>query len=64
MGAGGAVGPNLHFAADDLASQCFAIRRRARSGSGQAEVERVDAQGFHAMKDLNFFFDGGIAHGR
>ena len=59
-----AVGANLHLVADDLAGQRLAVRQRARSRARQAEVERVDAQGFHQMQDLNFFFDRGIAHRR
>ena len=62
VGARGAVGANLHFVADDLVGQRLAIRKRARSRSRQAQIERVDAQGFHQMQDLNFLRNRGIAH--
>ena len=64
VGAGGAVGANLHLVADDLAGQRLAIRDCARSGAGQSQIERVDAQGFHQMQDLNFLCNRGIAHRR
>src|SRR5882724_10162164 len=37
---------------------------RARSRPRQPKVERVDAQGFHQMQDLNFLRNRGIAHRR
>src|SRR5438876_749639 len=49
MGASGAVGVNPQFVADDLVRQRFAIRSGAWTGAGQTQVERVDAQSFHAM---------------
>ena len=64
VGAGRAVGANLHFVADDLARQRLAIRDRARPRAGQTQIERVDAQGFHQMQDLNFLRNRGIAHRR
>ena len=62
VSAGGAVGANLHLVADDLVGQRFAIRDRTRSRAGQPQVERVDAQRFHQMQDLDFLRNRGIAH--
>ena len=62
MSAGGAVGANFHLVAHDLVGQCLAIRDGARSCARQPHIERVDAQSFHQMQDLNFLGDRRIAH--
>ena len=62
MSAGRAVGLDLHLGAANLAGQRLAVGHGARASAGQPDVEHVDADGFHQMKDLDLLFDGRIAH--
>ncbi len=64
MRAGCAVGLDLQLGAADLARQRLAMRLRARARAGQADVEHVDADGFHQVKDLDLLLDGRIADRR
>jgi hypothetical protein len=59
-----AVGANLHLVRDDLSRQRRNMLDRSWPCTGQSEIERVDAQRFHEMKDFNFLGDRWIAHGR
>jgi hypothetical protein len=47
VGAGGAVGLNIHPAACNFAGQYRYMLRRARSSARKTEVERVDSQRLH-----------------
>src|SRR5258708_280929 len=64
MGAGRAVGFDLHFGAYDLAGQGFHVRHRPGTGPGKSEIGAVDAQVFHQVQDFDFLADGGIFDGR
>jgi len=48
----------------DFAGQGLGVRGGARACAREADVEGVDAQRFHQVKQLNFFFDGGVVNGR
>ena len=61
MGAGGAVGLDLHLGPANLARQGFAVRQGAGTGPRQADIERIDAKPLHQMEDLDLLFDGRIA---
>ena len=63
MRAGRAVGTDLHFVRDDFTRQGGNVLHGARSGAGQTEIERVDAERFHQMEDFDFLLDRGIANG-
>ncbi len=60
----GAVGLDLHPVRGDFAGQCLGVRRGARPGAGQTDIDRVDSQGFHQMQDRDLFFDAGVEDGR
>jgi len=64
VGARGAVGLDLHAVGGDFAGQGFRVGSSARASAGKADVQRVDAEGFHQVQDFNFFLDRGIVHGR
>ena len=55
---------NLHLVRDNFARQRSHGLDRALARSRQAEVERIDPQRFHQMKDFNLFRDRRIAHRR
>src|SRR5207244_7144358 len=56
------VRTDLHFVIDDLSRQCLHMLTRTRPSSRQPQIERIDAQSFHQVQDVNFFFDRRIAH--
>ena len=64
VGARRAIRLNLHLVRDDLARQRGDGFHGARTCSRQSEVEGVEAQRFHQMKDFNLFCNGRIAHRR
>ncbi len=63
-GAGGSVRANLHAIGGDFAGQGFGVGDGARASAGEADIQRVDAEGFHQVQDFDFFFDAGIVDGR
>src|SRR5271157_135554 len=64
MGAGGAIGLDLHVRPANLARQGFAMRQGTRTGSGQPKVEHVDTKALHQMEDLDLLLNGRIADRR
>src|SRR5580704_3983343 len=56
----GTVRANLHAVGGDFARQGFGVRGGARAGSGQPNIEGIDAERFHQVQDFDFFFDAGI----
>ena len=60
----GAVRFDLHALGDDFAGEGFGVLDGARAGTGQSDVERIDAQRFHQVQDFDFFFDAGIVYAR
>ena len=64
MRARGAVGLNLHAVRGDFASQRFGVRKGARPGARQSNIDGVDSKGFHQVQDFDLFFDAGVEHGR
>src|SRR5581483_2895953 len=59
-----AVRTNLHMASHNLSRQRFYMLNSSRPGARKTEIERVDPQIFHQMKNLDFLFDRRIAHRR
>jgi hypothetical protein len=55
---------NVAASRDDLAGQGSHVLDRARTGAGQSEIEGVDPQRFHQMKDFDLFGNRRIAHRR
>ncbi len=62
MGARRTVGLDVEARAADLSGQCLGVRHGARPGARQPDVEHVDADLFHQVEDLDFLFDGRVAH--
>jgi hypothetical protein len=60
---GGAVRRDLHFVGNDFARQRGDVFDRARTGSGQPKVERVDAERLHQVEDFDLLFNGRVADG-
>src|SRR4029077_5829955 len=63
VSAGSAIGANPKLVVHDLARQSCDMLDRARAGTGQAEIERVDAQRLHQVENRDLVLDNGIAHG-
>ena len=63
-GARGAVWLDLQPLGDDFACERFHVLYGARPCARQTDVERIDAQRFHQVKDFDFFGDAGIVHAR
>src|SRR5213594_1054663 len=62
VGAGGAVRADLHLVPRNFPRQRFAVLEGTRPRSGEAEIERVNAQSFHQVQNLDFFRDRRIAN--
>jgi hypothetical protein len=58
----GAIRPNLHTGRNDFASQCFAVLHGARAGAGKADIERLDPESLHQVKDLYLLSDARVMH--
>ena len=58
------VGANLHLVRNDLPRQRRHMLDRARSRARQSQIERVDPQRLHQMKNFDFLGDRRIAHRR
>ena len=61
MRARGAVGRDFHFVSNDFARQRGDVLDCARAGSRKAQVERVDAERLHQVKDFDLLLNGRIA---
>src|ERR1700690_2645948 len=59
----GAVRTDLHARGYDFAGERFCVGIGAGAGAGQADIYRVDAEGFHQVQDFDFLLDGGIVDG-
>src|ERR1700733_9202069 len=57
-----AVGANLHLVRDHLPRQRSHMLHCARPRAWQSQIERVDPQRLHQMKNFNFFGNRRIAH--
>ena len=64
MRARSAVGANLHLVRHDFPRQRGHVLDRARSRARQPEIERVDPERLHQMKNFNLLGNRGIAHRR
>jgi hypothetical protein len=51
------------FVGNDFARQRGDVFDRARTGSGQPKVERVDAERLHQVEDFDLLFNGRVADG-
>src|SRR5579864_5898679 len=60
----GAVRMNFHPVVGDLSRQCFYMFNRARSGAGEAQIERINSQRLHQMENPNLFLTRGVADRR
>src|SRR6185437_2548477 len=63
VSARGAIRADFHAATNDFLREGFGVVAGARTGAGETNVYGVDAEVFHQMQDVNFFFDAGVAHG-
>ncbi len=59
-GACGAIRPNLHPRRGNFARQGLRVGKDAGTCPGEADVHRVDAEGFHQVENFDFFFDAGV----
>src|SRR5690242_15630472 len=62
VGAGGTVGLDFQPRVSDLARQGLYVLAGPGAGTGQAQVEHVDAEVLHEVEDADLFGDRRIAH--
>ena len=60
----GAIRANFHARLNDFARESFGVRVGARTGAGETDIHRVDAERFHQVQDFDFLGDAGIVDRR
>ena len=60
MGSRRTVGLDLQPVRGDFAGQRFGVRKSPRPCARQSDIDRINSQRFHQMKDFDLFFDAGV----